>query len=224
MATDAAPAITTPVAVRWSAVMPVRRMLSPTGFRPASKLCRQRPSNIRQRVSAGLVQIPASRRRARRIPRQRGNSRWWPPSGVRSSTAFGSRTDEPGPDLRRRDRRPSPPWKLRTGARDAGEVEPGLELVGDVLAQAVRGPAARWRTAPRPAPRPRRAPGASSRPPTSPASSSTWSSATSGVRGSGTRNGTTSAASSLAGTSPANSSAKARRPGAERAPPAPASA
>ena len=41
--------------------MPVRRMLAPTGFRPSSKLCRQRPSNMAERVPGGLVQIPASR-------------------------------------------------------------------------------------------------------------------------------------------------------------------
>ena len=55
MATAAPPASTTPVAVRWSAVMPVRRMFAPMGLRPCSKLDRQRPSNIEVlRSSVGI--------------------------------------------------------------------------------------------------------------------------------------------------------------------------
>jgi hypothetical protein len=42
----AATAVKSPMAVRWSAVRPVRRRFEPTGLRPCSMLVRQRPSNM----------------------------------------------------------------------------------------------------------------------------------------------------------------------------------
>ena len=68
------------------------------------------------------------------MPRHRGNSRWWPASGDRSSTASGSRATSQAPtsggEISSR-----APWKVRTGHVDRREVEPGLELALDVVRQ-----------------------------------------------------------------------------------------
>ena len=122
------------MAVRWSAVMPVRRRLAPTGLRPSSKLS----ASVRRtsdQATWGSSHIPASRRSARRMPRHLGNSRWWPPSGVRSRTALGSRATSQVPtsggeisscDAVERAHR----------AGDGRQVEPALELALDVAGQA----------------------------------------------------------------------------------------
>ena len=58
MATAVPAAMTTPVAVRWSAVMPIRRMAEPTGAMPRSTLVRQRPSNTSWLLRRRLIPPP----------------------------------------------------------------------------------------------------------------------------------------------------------------------
>ena len=99
MATAAAAAITTPVAVRWSAVMPVRRMLAPTGFRPASKLCRQRPSNIATKAIRGSRSDPRIAPQGPQDPPPSGEQQVVTAVGREVEDRVREPADEPGPDL-----------------------------------------------------------------------------------------------------------------------------
>ena len=158
MATDAAAASTTPVAVRWSAVMPVRRMLAPTGLRPSSKLCRQRPSNMADRLPGDPL----------RSPHRAGRPAGGPATG---GTAGGGRPRETGRARRwgagTRARRPpragrspsSAPWKVRTGAVTDERSMPGLELARHVVDQPLAAAGARSPPAPGRGPRRPPAPG-----------------------------------------------------------------
>ena len=80
------------------------------------------------------AQIPASRWTARRRPRHRGNSRWWPASGDTSSTALGSRDTSQAPTSGG-EVGSSAPWKVRTGAVTDERSMPGLELARHVVDQ-----------------------------------------------------------------------------------------
>ena len=178
------PASTTPMAVRWSAVMPVRRRLAPTGLRPSSKLVRQRPSNIRPGY-LGVLSHPCI---APQGPQDA------PPPGEQQVVAAVRGEVEDGvraagrrarcPPAAARSRRATP-WKVRTGQRDGRQVEPALELALDVAGQPVGALLdARLQTGGQRVDRPR-APGPARRGPTSPASSSTWARAIAASSGSG---------------------------------------